>query len=115
MKLANFYDKSAELFNNPSFLPMTKCLPDLHEDFSTSFAFPLRDYRMTRDKAKDLLVAVRPKLAKLVHNYELSGAGGGQMRDEDNERYGTFDLDQCVDEDDRKSLVHQHTDIILLY
>ena len=115
MKSADFYDKIAEVFNRVTFLPWTKCLPDLHEDFSTSFALPLKDYRMSRDKAKDLLTAIRPKLAKMISNYELSGVGGRQMRDEDNEHYGQFDLEDCVDGDDRKSFIHQHSDISLLY
>ena len=60
---------------------------------------------MSRDKAKDLLVSIRPKLAIMLASYELSGAGLGQMRQEDNELYGHFDLDLCVHGNDRRSFL----------
>ena len=55
---------------------------------------------MSRDKAKDLIVAVRTKLSNMVSMYERSGSGAGQ-RDEDDEDYGRVDIAKCVEGDDR--------------
>ena len=80
----------SEVFNNHTFLPETKAVPDLHEDFQNSYVLPLKEWNCTRDKAKDLLITIRPKISKMIANYELSGAGAGQMRAEENERYRHF-------------------------
>ena len=77
MRLVDFYDKLTELFNDINFDPETMALPDLHEDFLSPTKLLLKDYRLTRDKAKHVLISIRPKLASMVANYELSGAGGG--------------------------------------
>ena len=88
LKVVNFYDKLVEIFNDESFQPESKRIPDLHEQFAAPIQLPLKVYCLTRDKAKDLLVNIRPKLAKMLHNYELSGNRYGQMRNENNGKYG---------------------------
>ena len=115
LRMVDFYDKVSEVFNDPGFEPETLPLPDLHEDFALPVKLVLKQWRCTRDKAKDLANAVRPKLAKMCHNYELSGAGAGQMRDEGNERYGHFDLDHCIEGDDRRSFLLNPSESWLLY
>ena len=105
IRLVDFYDKVAEVFNNPTLIPETVQVPELHEDYSDVIKLPLKEHRLTRDKAKDLLVSIHPKLAAIIANYELSGAGGGQMREEDCDEYGHFDLDKCVDRDDRRHFI----------
>ena len=100
MRVVDFYDKVTEVFNDPKFEPQTEKLPNLHSDFCDSITLKLGKYVMTRDKAKDILVTIRPKLAKMVANYELSGNGAGQRSEED-EDYGRVDLEKCVDGDDR--------------
>ena len=82
MCLFDFYDKVVEVFNNPEFIPETLKLPDLHEDFTGVISLLPKDYRLTRDKAKDIMASIRPRLASIVANYELSGAGAGQTREE---------------------------------
>ena len=57
---------------------------------------------MTRDKSKDILVSIRPKLAGMIANYELSRAGTRQ-RGEDEDEYGHVDLNLCVAGDDRRN------------
>ena len=74
MRIVDFYDKAVEVFNNPDFLPFSQQLADLHEHFAISKALPLKEYRLTRDKTKDILVAMRPRLAWIISKYELSGA-----------------------------------------
>ena len=76
---------------------------------------PLKEYCLTRDKANDLLVSIHPKLAAIVVNHELSGVGGGQMREEDCDEYGHFGLDQCVDGDDRINFIKTQNESYLLY
>ena len=115
MRVVDFYDKAVEVFNNPEFVPETVALPDLHDDFANVISLPLKDYRLTRDKAKDLMVSIRPRLASIVANYELSGAGAGQMREEGCDEYGHFDLDQCVDGDDRRMFIKNAAETYLLY
>ena len=90
-------------------------MPDLHKDFAVSMDLPLKIYKMSRDKAKDLLVASRPKLAKMCSDYEMSGAGGGQQRAEDNELYGHFDANRCKAGNDRRKFCHSSSDAYLLY
>ena len=100
MKVLDFYDKITELFNNPEFQPETQSLLDLHSDVVDPIKLKLGNYVMTRDKAKDIVVSFRPKLATMVHKYELSGNGAGQ-REELDVDYGRVDLEKYVDGDDR--------------
>ena len=62
LKMVDFYDQVLEVFNNDTVLPETKAVPDLHEDFQNSYILPLKEWKCTRDKAKDLLVTIRPKI-----------------------------------------------------
>ena len=61
MRVADFYDKVVEVFNNPLFVPHTAVLPDLHKHFAVSKPLPLKEYRMMRDKVKDIIVDIWPK------------------------------------------------------
>ena len=70
---------------------------------------------MTRDKAKDIMVGIRPKLAGIVSKYELSGAGAGQQREEGCDDYGHLDLLSCEDRDDRRNFTLTEDDSYLLY
>ena len=80
-----------------------------------SVKLTLGTYIMTRDKAKDMMTAIRPKLAKMVSDYELSGAGAGQMRSENADDYGHFYINRCEDGDDRRNCCKAHNDSFLLY
>ena len=77
MRVIDFYDKVLEVFNDKKFQPETECLPDLHSDFFDSIKLKLRQYVMTRDEANEILVLIRPKLATMIHKYELSGNRSG--------------------------------------
>lgn len=92
MTLVDFYDKIAEILNDVEFITDTSTLSDLHNNSAVPIKLPLKDYRLTRDKAKALMVVIRPKSANMVGNYELSSAGAGQCRDEEQDTYGHFDL-----------------------
>ena len=51
----------------------------------------------------------------MVANYELSGAGAGQCRDEEQDTYGHFDLDLCEAGDDRRNFIKNENESYLLY
>ena len=106
VRVVDFYDKVTEIFNNENVSAVTTVLHDLHEDFAQPIDCPILDYKMSR---------IRPKLAKMIHNYELSGSGAGMMREEDNEMYRHFDPDKCVDGDDRRSFLLNINESWLLY
>ena len=101
MRVVDFYDKIAEIFNCPHFVPETQILPDLHPNHFTSIKLNLGEYRCTREKVKDFMVWVRPRLAKIVSKCELNGAGAGQMSLEDEDDYGHFYITRCEAGDDR--------------
>ena len=115
MKLVDFYDLVVHVFNDPTFEPQTQALPDLHPDFYVSRTLKLSDFVMTRDKAKDLLVTTRPLMMKMINNYELSGAGGGQCRSEEDENFGSFDIARCEEGDDRANFLDNKSNSYLLY
>ena len=50
------------------------------------------------------MVTISPKLATIVHKYELSGNGVGQ-RSEEEDYYGCVDLEKCVDGDTRGNYI----------
>ena len=42
MRIVDFYDKVAEVFNDPEFVPKTTVVLDLHEEFCESIKLPLQ-------------------------------------------------------------------------
>ena len=70
--------EATRVFNDEGFEHVIQSLPNLHNDFSHLMELPLCTYCPTRDKAKDIMVDIRPKLAGIVTDYELSGVGAGQ-------------------------------------
>ena len=82
--------------------------------FLESQPLSLGKYVMTRAKTKEIIATIRPKLAVMIHKYELSGNGAGQ-RDEEHEEYCQVDLIQCVDCDDRANVISSYNESYLLY
>ena len=74
----------------------------------------MKKYRLTREKAKYVLVTICPKLAHIVKQYELGGAGAGQ-RNEKDDSYGRVDLTKCIDGDNSSSFIHSLNDTYFLY
>ena len=114
VRVCDFYDKATEVFNDEKYVPYTQSLPNLHEDFVEPIPLPLKSFRLTRDEAKDILVSIRPKLAGMIANYELSWAGVGQLG-EDKDEYGHVDLDKCVDGDNWRNFIRDSKESYLLY
>ena len=114
MRVIDLYDKITEVFNDSSFKPQSQALPDLHSDFLESRQLLLGEYKLTREKAKNSIVHIRPKLGVIINKYELSGADSGQ-RDENHDDYGRVDLTKCVDGDDRSNFISSPNESYLLY
>ena len=104
MHVVDFYDKIITVFNDVTFIPETKYLPNVHEYFEESKKIPLGEYRMSRGKAKDLIVSIWPKFINIVRNYELSGSGSGQRAEEDSD-YGRVNIEQCVEGDNKEKFM----------
>jgi hypothetical protein len=119
----DFYDHVTKEFNNSNFVPLSRILPDLHDDFAESMELPLSDdYSMTPDRAKALIASMKPRIAKMVTNYEQSGNGDGMLGggDEDDDDYNdanprNFDLCNCVAGDTRRSFLLPGDSSDLLY
>jgi hypothetical protein len=48
----DFYDVVTKAFNDASFIPTSRCLPDLHPEFAERYELPLHDdYLMTPERA----------------------------------------------------------------
>ena len=63
----DFYEQICCEFNNSSFVPMSRSLPDLHEDFADSVELPLsEDMVMSPNRAKSLIASMKPEIAKIM-------------------------------------------------
>ena len=101
----DFYDVVTEAFNDASFIPRTRCLPDLHPEFAERHELPLHDdYLMTPERAKSLIQSMKPKIAKMASNYEQSGNGDGMkgVDDDDDNNDGDDNL-RCLIEGSTKA------------
>ena len=114
LKVIDFYDKVAEVFNDTDVVPETEELPNLHPEFTESKKLNLNEYRMSRETAKEIITTVHPLLATMMSNYELSGNGAGQ-RSSRNEDYGCVDLSLYVAGYDRASFLFNLFSSFLLY
>ena len=119
----DFFDVESDLFNDPSFVPLSRYLPDLHSDYSQRFLLPLEeDYLMKPERAKALISSMKPRIAKMIANYEQSGNGDGMRGshdgDDDNNDDGAgrhFDLANCIAGDSKRSFLAQGDPTDLLY
>ena len=114
---ADFYDVVVEQFNNAAFVPYSRVLPDLHEDYAVSFPLPFpNDYRMSPDRAKSLIAGIKPRIAKLKANYEQSGNGDGMKgNQEDDDGSGSFALSNCIAGDSKRAFLGPRDPSDLLY
>ena len=107
----DFYDEVTKVFNDASFVPLSRRIPELHEDFSDHFELPLSgEFRMTPDKAKTLIATMKNRIAKIRANFELSGNGdgmrGGDDDDDDDDNNPPapreFNVTNCIAGNDRR-------------
>jgi hypothetical protein len=96
----DFYDVVTKAFNDASFIPKSRCLPDLHPEFAESYELPLyEDYLMTPERAKSLIQSMKPRIAKMASNYEQSGNGDGMkgVDDDDDNNQGDDNLRSLIE------------------
>jgi hypothetical protein len=111
----DFYDVVVEQFNNAAFTPYSRLLPDLHNDFEARFLLPFDDYVMTPARAKHLIASMKPRIAKIKGNYELSGNGNGMRGDDADDNAGNFNMDNLIEGDERKNFLASGDSSDLLY
>jgi hypothetical protein len=76
----DFYDIASDAFNDSTFVPTSRYLPELHPDFAVAIQLPLHDdYLMTPERAKSLIQSIKPRIAKMASNFEQSGNGDGSV------------------------------------
>lgn len=77
--IVDFYDKVTEICIDQESKSEIECIVDIHEDFCVSRKLELNNYVTTRDNAKEMMIAVCPKLDNMIHKYELIGNDAGQQ------------------------------------
>jgi hypothetical protein len=114
----DFYDVITREFNNKVFTPYSRPLPDLHDDFAEAMPLPFSsDYTMTPEKAKSLIANMKPRMVRIVANYERSGNGDGMKGDQEDkdDASGRFNLDSCIAGNNKKCFLQGNDATDLLY
>jgi hypothetical protein len=74
----DFFDIISTLYNDKGCVVHSRVLPESHYEFAVSLELaPSPDYIMSPERAKALISNMKPRIAKIVHNYEQSGNGDG--------------------------------------
>eukprot|EP00980_Cylindrotheca_fusiformis_P019757 scaffold6925_cov116-Cylindrotheca_fusiformis.AAC.7 len=73
-----FWEAAVEKFNDPRWTVLTEALPTLHPAFEKEIMIVKGPYTLTADKAKKMILKMRPKIADLNRRYEISGNGAKQ-------------------------------------
>jgi hypothetical protein len=60
---------------------------------------------MTPARAKHLIASMKPRIAKIKGNYELSGSGDGMRGEETDDNAGNFDMENLKEGDERKNFL----------
>ena len=101
----DFYTLAATKFNNTEWKATSTALPELHGTFEESKEWPKRkEYTIDRDKIKSIFSWEKQKLNRIINNYGKSGAGAGELDDDEqlqdgdssgsgNQYWGHFDID----------------------
>ena len=74
-----------------------------------------KGFSLSRDKGKDVIAKMRPKVLKLCDGYERSGAGGGQRSLEDDEDFGCFDIENLIDGNDMRNFLGSNGSDVLYW
>jgi hypothetical protein len=74
----DFYDLIVERFNDEKWVPHTEAKPEMHEDYADIVDRPKGKYELTRDKVKEVIGGMKPKLHDIARRYEMSGNGSNQ-------------------------------------
>ena len=110
----DYFETVSQVFNNPTFIPRSTALPDLHPELEKARDLPLLQYRTTRAKVKEKYDEMRGQLNGMIVKWELSGNGGHQ-RSEDADDFGHFDPEEVIDGDDKRNFLPNDAMYYLLY
>jgi hypothetical protein len=116
----DFFEQVSKEFNNAEFVPMSRIIPDLHEEFAEGVLLPLSEYRMSPDKARAIISAMRPRIMKIMQKYLMSGNGDGQRNgdddddDADADNQPSFNASNCIAGDNKGAFLGagEGTDIL---
>ncbi|GAX11970.1 hypothetical protein FisN_8Lu068 [Fistulifera solaris] len=71
-----FYGKAIAKFNDPSWIPVSEALPNLHPDFEEPKEYPLRPGALLdEEKAKNILGGHKLRIKEMLDKYDRSGRG----------------------------------------
>lgn len=110
----DFYDVVCEIFNDPLIEFDSRVIPDWHEKYAESFKIKLSDFRLTRDKAKEMIAHQRVRIVKICSNWEASGNGEGQRAPSDQD-WGHYDASNVIDGASPRSFMQAGDTSDLLY
>ena len=100
LAVEDYFETVSRKFNDPTYIPTLCTYPDLHVELTNARQLPLGDYRTTRDKVKEKYGEMKNHLHGMILKYERSG-NGGMQRSDDSDDWGTFNLEEVTDGDDR--------------
>ena len=105
-KITDYFQLVCDLCNNENFVAHIPAIPNLHNELREARVIKKDNYEFTRDKVKEEFNNMKFMLHDVVKNYELSGNGGGQRNEEDDD-WGSCGLvgTEIVDGDDRSNFL----------
>ena len=119
LKVQDYFDKVAEVFNSETFVATTDVVDDLCEELKQSYTIEVGTYVMDGTKAKEVYYGMKNKLHAIIGNWELSGNGEGQRSDDDPNWGSTdaYDLQTTgtIDGSDRVAFLKDPKEWYLLY
>jgi len=112
-----FYEALKDKYNDESFIPTTRKLPDLYETFASPIVLPLDEMPgpVTTDFIKKKWNDSKMKLTKVIDRWERSGNGFGQLDDDASEQdanepatFGHVTAGRLLAGDNRSEFVWPH-------
>ena len=115
-QIEDFFETVANVFNNKDFQPNLVSFPaEEHPEFMTARPLPLKDYRSTRSKAKEVHDTLKNKLLPIMGNWEKSGNGSSARSEEAPDYDDGNDEVDLVDGAMKKTFVHPNDYHVLCF
>jgi hypothetical protein len=111
-----YEQEAAELFNDSTFAPTSLHLPSLHSDFDDNKVLLLEGMpgAITPEEVKSRMAGSRAKLMAVISNWELSGNGFGQRRQEE-VGFGSLEEEHLLDDNGGAFLQGYRSHILYLW
>ena len=112
---AEWYELIVEMFNDPDVVLHTSIVKDLHQDYSQVIECPKGSYKLTVEKAKEVLQDMKTRLRDIIKRYNSSGNGSDMVIYEedsdaddrivvnDDTTYGRFNKDKALKRAQKKN------------